>query len=311
MRKALRRDYLVEAGRERGANRAETGVRVHGRSPLGARRRPPSMVGGVGAGNVNNDSIQGGFGDRFGENVGVQAKSGPSGENPQGHESATTPGPGPVQFRLRVTCLAVQGSLAAYGTVVAKSNDPNNPPGTEFVEVVRDGGLPGGGATAGISSVGRRRCAPISSGTRRRRPQSRTGTSPSETRNPDRLQGDVHAASPSNLQIVGPSDPQADGRSPRTRMNPLLKMRSESGGTPAQLEVPPRCGLSAPETRARDSDERGGAPASARTVTSERAIHARFYERPSARAAEGRTAIPVSMGGWGTCGERIVSPARA
>lgn len=125
--------------------RRKRGVRVSWLIAFSALIVGASIVGGAGAGNVNNDSIQGGFGDRFGENVGVQAKSGPSGENPQGHESATTPGPDPVQFRLRVTCLAVQGSLAAYGTVVVKSNDPNNPPGTEFVEVVRDGGLPGGG----------------------------------------------------------------------------------------------------------------------------------------------------------------------
>ncbi len=104
-----------------------------------------SIVGGAGAANVNNDSIQGGFGDMLGENVGLQAKSGPNGENPRGHESATTPGPGPIKFRLDVICLAVQGSQAAYGTVVVKTNDPDNPPGTEFVEVVRDGGLPGGG----------------------------------------------------------------------------------------------------------------------------------------------------------------------
>ena len=123
--------------------RRRRGVRVSWLITFSALVVGASMVGGAGAVNVNNDSIQGGFGDRFGENVGVQAKSGPSGENPQGHESATTPGPD--QFRLRVTCLAVQGSLAAYGTVVVKSNDPNNPPGTEFVEVVRDGGLPGGG----------------------------------------------------------------------------------------------------------------------------------------------------------------------
>ena len=104
-----------------------------------------SIVGGAGAANVNNDSIQGGFGDRFGENIGFQAQSGPSGEDPRGHESATTPGPGPVKFRLKVVCLAVDGNLAAYGTVVVKTNDPDNPPGTEFVEVVRDGGLPAGG----------------------------------------------------------------------------------------------------------------------------------------------------------------------
>ena len=94
---------------------------------------------------MNNDSIQGGFGDQFGENIGLQAKSGPNGERPRGHESATTPGPGPVKYRLDVVCLAVEGNLAAYGTVVVRTNDPATPAGTEFVEVVRDGGQPGGG----------------------------------------------------------------------------------------------------------------------------------------------------------------------
>ena len=104
-----------------------------------------AIVTGAGAGTANNDWIQGGFTDKYGENIGMQAKSGPAGQDPQGHESATTPGPEPVMYRLKVKCLAVQGNLAAYGTVVTKTNDPNNPPGTEFVEVVRDGGLPHGG----------------------------------------------------------------------------------------------------------------------------------------------------------------------
>jgi hypothetical protein len=125
--------------------RTKRGVRVSSLIAFSALVVGASMAGGAGAASVNNDSIEGGFGDWLGENVGVQATSGPSGENPQGHESATTPGPDPVQFRLRVTCLAVQGNLAAYGTVVVKSTDPTNPPGTEYVEVARDGGLPDGG----------------------------------------------------------------------------------------------------------------------------------------------------------------------
>jgi hypothetical protein len=120
------------------------GFRVFSVIAVSALAVGASIVGGAGAANLNNDSIQGGFGDRFGENIGLQAKSGPNGESPRGHESATTPGPGPVKYRLDVICLTVQGSVAAYGTVVVKSNDPANPPGTEFVEVVRDGGLPGG-----------------------------------------------------------------------------------------------------------------------------------------------------------------------
>jgi hypothetical protein len=119
------------------------GARVSSAIAVSALAVGASIVGGAGAANVNNDSVQGGFGDQFGENVGLQAKSGPNGQSARGHESATTPGPGPIKYRLDVICLAVQGNLAAYGTVVVKSNDPANPPGTEFVEVVRDGG-PGG-----------------------------------------------------------------------------------------------------------------------------------------------------------------------
>jgi hypothetical protein len=68
--------------------------------------------------------------------------SGPNGENPSGHESATRPGG--TRYRLNVTCLAVDGNLAAYATLMVKSTNPGFPPGTQFVEVVRDGGLPRG-----------------------------------------------------------------------------------------------------------------------------------------------------------------------
>jgi hypothetical protein len=88
------------------------------------------------------DVVNGGFEDFLGENVGVHAESGPSGQGASGHESATRPGGS--RFRLKVTCLAVEGNLAAYGTVVVKSTSPDFPAGTEFVEVVRDSGLPGG-----------------------------------------------------------------------------------------------------------------------------------------------------------------------
>jgi hypothetical protein len=91
---------------------------------------------------ANKDFVNGGFTDHFGENVGVHAESGPSGANPRGHESATRPGD--TRYRLTVVCLAVQGNVAAYGTIVLKSNNPDFPPGTEFVEIVRDSGLPGG-----------------------------------------------------------------------------------------------------------------------------------------------------------------------
>jgi len=88
------------------------------------------------------DYVNGGFEDDFEERVGLHARSGPSGENASGHESATRPGG--TRYRLEVTCLAVDGNLAAYSTRILKSTNPDFPPGTQFVEVVRDGGLPRG-----------------------------------------------------------------------------------------------------------------------------------------------------------------------
>lgn len=88
------------------------------------------------------DYVNGGFEDSFGERVGLHAHSGPAGENARGHESATRPRG--TRYRLEVTCLAVDGNLAAYSTRILKSTNPDFPPGTQFVEVVRDGGLPRG-----------------------------------------------------------------------------------------------------------------------------------------------------------------------
>jgi hypothetical protein len=99
-------------------------------------------LAGTNAAAAGKDFVNGGFEDHFGENVGLHAASGPTGETPSGHESATRPGD--TRYRLRVTCLAVDGNLAAYGTVIVKSNNPDFPAGTEFVEIVRDSGLPGG-----------------------------------------------------------------------------------------------------------------------------------------------------------------------
>jgi hypothetical protein len=93
-------------------------------------------------GGAQKDFVNGGFTDHFGENVGVHAQSGPSGQDPSGRESATRPGD--TRYRLKVVCLVVQGNVAAYGTVIVKSNNPSFPVGFDFVEVVRDGGLPGG-----------------------------------------------------------------------------------------------------------------------------------------------------------------------
>lgn len=99
-------------------------------------------VGPAGAAGPNKDIVNGGFEDHFGERVGLHAGSGVSGQDASGHESATRPGD--TRYRLRVVCLAVDGNLAAYGTVIVKSNNPDFPAGTEFVEVARDGGGPGG-----------------------------------------------------------------------------------------------------------------------------------------------------------------------
>jgi predicted small secreted protein len=101
-----------------------------------------ALAAAASAAGAGKDFVNGGFEDHFGENVGLHAASGPAGETPSGHESATRPGD--TRYRLRVTCLAVEGNLAAYGTVIVKSNNPDYPAGTEFVEVVRDSGLPGG-----------------------------------------------------------------------------------------------------------------------------------------------------------------------
>jgi hypothetical protein len=101
-----------------------------------------ATAGGVLAKGDTGDFVNGGFEDAFEERVGLHAMSGPDGENPSGHENATRPGG--TRYRLSVTCLAVDGNLAAYTTVMVKSTNPDFPPGTQFVEVVRDGGLPGG-----------------------------------------------------------------------------------------------------------------------------------------------------------------------
>jgi hypothetical protein len=93
------------------------------------------------AGRGPMDGITGGFEDHFGERVGLRAYSGPNGEEPGGHESATRPED--TRYRMTVVCLAVSGHTAAYGTVITHSNNPDFPVGFEFTEVVRDGG-PGG-----------------------------------------------------------------------------------------------------------------------------------------------------------------------
>jgi hypothetical protein len=103
------------------------------------------IVSGAGAAGGQKDFVVGGFQDFLGEHIGLSAHSGPAGEDPFGHESVTFPDPeeGHFKIRSRVTCLAVDGNLAAWGTVATESSSNTVPPGTEFVEVARDGG-PGG-----------------------------------------------------------------------------------------------------------------------------------------------------------------------
>lgn len=76
------------------------------------------------------------------------AQSAPSGENPSGHINATLPSPGTpgdtFHVPLEVVCLAVVGNLAAVGAVVTESSSNDLPPGTPFVVLYRDTGLPGG-----------------------------------------------------------------------------------------------------------------------------------------------------------------------
>ena len=87
--------------------------------------------------NVGKDSVTGGFHDIYGFNNGVQASSGPSGENPTGHASSTNPYNG-AKIRENAVCVAVSGNLAATGMVGTANGEPYSE-----VLVYRDGG-PGG-----------------------------------------------------------------------------------------------------------------------------------------------------------------------
>lgn len=87
------------------------------------------------------DFVVGGVQDADGFNNGFSAHSGPLGEKPYGHLSATNPALPFFKARERVVCLAVSGNFAAIGLVAATSNSdiPSE------VVVLRDGG-PGGAA---------------------------------------------------------------------------------------------------------------------------------------------------------------------
>lgn len=71
----------------------------------------------------------------------VSAHSGPSGEDPHGHFSLDQ-GVGDIQFWAEVTCLNVQGNLAAIGGVTVKSRS-GIPAGTGVLQIVQDLGSPG------------------------------------------------------------------------------------------------------------------------------------------------------------------------
>ncbi len=96
-----------------------------------------------------HDFVVGGF-QRGDLNTGVSAHSDPSGQDVFGFETNTTRG-GEFKYRQRVTCLAVEGNVAAYGLVVTHSESNTEPPGTQYVEIVRDSGLPGGEGDGWIS----------------------------------------------------------------------------------------------------------------------------------------------------------------
>ena len=85
------------------------------------------VVGGFQAGTYNNA---------------ISAHSDPSGQDVFGFETNTMPNG--LKYRSRVICIAVAGNVAAYGVEVTQSASNTEPPGTQFVDVVMDSGLPGG-----------------------------------------------------------------------------------------------------------------------------------------------------------------------
>lgn len=93
------------------------------------------------ANNAQRDFVVGGFEDVFGEKVGLSVHSDPLNAEPFGHESVTLPQN--YKIRSRIICLVVDGNLAAWGTSTTHAGSNSDPPGTEFVEVGKDGG-PGG-----------------------------------------------------------------------------------------------------------------------------------------------------------------------
>jgi hypothetical protein len=98
------------------------------------------------------DFVVGGAQASSGANFGFSAHSDPLGEDPFGHLSATFPAPAIIggggfgetlQIRFKVTCLAVSANLAAIGGVQTEAA-ADRPPGTNYLVLFRDSGLPGG-----------------------------------------------------------------------------------------------------------------------------------------------------------------------
>ena len=72
----------------------------------------------------------------------VNAKSGPTGEDPRGHFFLTRSqfGIEDIDFSGRVTCVDVNGDLAAVGGVVTKSKNPSVPEGSGILINIEDRG---------------------------------------------------------------------------------------------------------------------------------------------------------------------------
>jgi hypothetical protein len=82
--------------------------------------------------------------NKFGNcvNEGLSAQSGPSGENPQGHVSATYSTAQPFKLRGPVICLNVQGKEAFILVLQQADGAPGFPKGQPFLVTVIDNGNP-------------------------------------------------------------------------------------------------------------------------------------------------------------------------
>ncbi len=95
---------------------------------LGFAASPPAMAAPehdivTGRGEVGN----------YSENVHVNARSGPNGENPRGAFHTDFIGPGPADWHVPVSCMIVQDGLAVVGGLERKD-------GREVFMVIRDNG---------------------------------------------------------------------------------------------------------------------------------------------------------------------------